>query len=220
WNFGDGYSREEAAVHQTEHAYEQAGSKTVILTASFRACPDTSATQMIEVYPYPEVDLGSDSSICLNGQPVYLKNLRTAPLSAYHQVWSTGDTTAVLKVVHPGIYTLSVTAEPLGCTTMETVTVTKACYIDIPNAFTPDGDGQNDYFLPRQLLSEDLTRFRMQVYNRWGQLVFETVSLNGRGWDGRFNGQVQPMGVYLYRIEADFSDGRQEKYEGNVTLLR
>lgn len=60
----------------------------------------------------------------------------------------------------------------------------------------------------------------MPVFNRWGQLVFETTNLNGRGWDGRLNGQAQPMGVYLYRIEADFSNGRQEHYEGNVTLLR
>src|SRR5690606_24262700 len=91
-------------------------------------------------------------------------------------------------------------------------------YVDIPNAFTPDGDGHNDYFFPRALLSENLSRFKMQVFNRWGQVVFETNRPNGRGWDGRLNGEVQPMGVYLYRIEADFSNGRQEQYSGNVTL--
>src|SRR5690606_5248222 len=118
-----------------------------------RACPDTSVTDSVWVYPYPEVDLGSDSSICLNGQPVYLKNLRAAPDATYHQVWSTGDTTEVLKVVHTGVYTLSVTIDPLGCTTTETIEISKDCYIDIPNVFTPNGDGSNDYFLPRQSLS-------------------------------------------------------------------
>jgi len=166
------------------------------------------------------VDLGPDSSICLHGQPVYLKNLRAAPLNPYQQVWSTADTTETLKVVHPGVYTLSVSTEPLGCMTTQTITISKDCYVDIPNAFTPDGDGHNDYFFPRQLLSEGLSRFHMQVFNRWGQLLFETRNLNGRGWDGRFNGEAQPMGVYLYRIQADFANGRQEKYEGNVTLLR
>jgi len=64
------------------------------------------------------------------------------------------------------------------------------------------------------------TRFRMQVFNRWGQVVFETNKLDGRGWDGRFNGEMQAMGVYLYRVEADFANGRQERFAGNVTLLR
>src|SRR5690606_23081679 len=112
----------------------------------------------------------------------------------------TGDTTEILKVVHPGIYTLSVSTKPIGCTTTESITIHKDCYIDIPNAFTPNGDGSNDYFFPRQLLSESLSHFHMQVYNRWGQLLFETNNLNGRGWDGRLNGKNQPTGVYLYRI--------------------
>lgn len=220
WKLG-GDKRTEASVQgRYLHAFEDAGIFPVTLTVRPRACPDTSYTDSISVHPLPEVDLGADSSICLHGQSVYLKNLHDAPLNTYHQIWSTGDTTDVLKVVHPGIYTLSVSAEPIGCTSTESIEITKDCYIDIPNAFTPNGDGQNDYFLPRQLLTEGLNRFRMQVFNRWGQRMFETTNLNGRGWDGRFNDKVQPMGVYLYRIEATFSNGRQEQYEGNVTLIR
>src|SRR5690606_11861565 len=139
-------------------------------------------TDSIHVYAFPEVELGSDGGICLNGQPIYLENLRTAPSNSYHHIWNTGDTTAILKVVRPGTYTLSVTTEPIGCTTTESITIGKDCYVNMPNAFTPDGDGYNDYFFPRQLLSESLSRFRMQVFNRWGQLVFETRVLDGRGW--------------------------------------
>src|SRR5690606_24672397 len=101
----------------------------------------------------------------------------------------------------------------------ESIEISKDCYIDIPNAFTPDGDGHNDYFFPRQLLTEGVSRFKMQIFNRWGQLLFETSRLDGRGWDGNFNGKAQPTGAYLYRIEADFSNGQWEKYEGNITLL-
>ena len=60
----------------------------------------------------------------------------------------------------------------------------------------------------------------MTIFNRWGQIVFETAKSDGRGWDGKFNGEDQPSGVYVYMIEARFQDGVAEKYQGNVTLLR
>lgn len=220
WETEDQLWSEKAIRPQYQHAFADSGTFPITLTVQSRACPDISVTDTIRVYPLPEVDLGTDSSLCLQGQPIYLKNFRNAPLGPYHQVWNTGDTTEILKVVHPGIYTLSVTTEPTGCTTTESIEISKDCYFDIPNAFTPNGDGHNDYFLPRQLLSEGLTRFHMQVFNRWGQVVFESQVPDGRGWDGRLNGKVQPSGVYLYRIEADFSNGRQEKYEGDITLIR
>ena len=60
----------------------------------------------------------------------------------------------------------------------------------------------------------------MQVFNRRGQLLFETTNVNGRGWDGRLNGKNQAEGVYLYRISADMGLGRDEQYAGNITLLK
>jgi gliding motility-associated-like protein len=60
----------------------------------------------------------------------------------------------------------------------------------------------------------------MSVFNRWGQLIFETQRPDGRGWDGRFNDKEQPMGVYVYLIDAVFRNGMSERYTGNITLLR
>lgn len=60
----------------------------------------------------------------------------------------------------------------------------------------------------------------MQVFNRWGEKVFETVSTAGRGWDGKFNGREQPAGMYIYVIEIGFNEGKREKYEGNILLIR
>jgi gliding motility-associated-like protein len=94
------------------------------------------------------------------------------------------------------------------------------CYIDVPNAFTPDGDNLDDYFFPRQWLSRGVVTFKMSIFNRWGQEIFSTTNINGRGWDGKFNGVDQPMGVFVYIIEAKFKDGTSEKKQGNVTLLR
>jgi gliding motility-associated-like protein len=60
----------------------------------------------------------------------------------------------------------------------------------------------------------------MNIYNRWGQLIFETSALDGRGWDGKLNDIPQPEGVYVYVIDAIFKDGQKEHHQGNVTLLR
>jgi gliding motility-associated-like protein len=107
-----------------------------------------------------------------------------------------------------------------GCNASDDVEVSKDCYIDIPNTFTPNNDGVNDYFFPRRFLSAGAVGFDMQVFNRWGQIVFATNNVNGRGWDGKFNGKEQPQGVYIYMINVVFKNARTEKYTGNVTLLR
>jgi gliding motility-associated-like protein len=148
-----------------------------------------------------------------------LANQADNPPGDYRYLWSTGDTVSALRVVHPGQYSLKVSGAN-DCATTEVVTINKDCYIDIPNAFTPDGDGLNDYFFPRQLLSKSLNGFRMQIFNRWGQLIFETVKNNGRGWDGAFNGIAQPAGVYIYLIDVNIEGNRREQYRGNVTLVR
>lgn len=219
WQFGDGSS----FTNNNEpirHAYDDAGGMVVQLESRYRACPDTSYTDSIYVYPMPLVNLGPDQRLCLQGAPIFLENLQAPPHGFYRSIWSTGDTTARIKIVHPGTYSLTIKAGPLGCSTTEILTVDKDCYIDIPNAFTPDGDGINDYFFPRQFLSQGVTGFSMQVFNRWGQIVFETTQTDGRGWDGRFNGEAQPQGVYIYRINVVLKNARVENYDGNVTLLR
>ncbi|MBP6455691.1 MAG: gliding motility-associated C-terminal domain-containing protein, partial [Chitinophagaceae bacterium] len=81
-------------------------------------------------------------------------------------------------------------------------------------------DGDNDYFLPRQLLSAGLTAFKMDIFNRWGELIYSTSSIDGRGWDGNFNDTKQPMGVYIYVVNAEFKNKVKRTFQGNVTLIR
>jgi gliding motility-associated-like protein len=69
-------------------------------------------------------------------------------------------------------------------------------------------------------MSNGLKGFKMTIFNRWGQVVFETNRLDGRGWDGRFNEKEQPTGVYIYQVEAILQNGGMESYTGNLTLLR
>jgi gliding motility-associated-like protein len=220
WSFGDGNGMTSGNESMINHAYDNAGVFPVELTLQFRACPEASFTDSVYVYALPSVYLGPDSGLCLNGNAIRIQNLEPAPTVAFHNLWNTGDTTAILNVLHPGMYNLTISTEPLGCSTTESITITKDCYIDIPNAFTPNGDGENDYFFPRQLLSKKVTRFDMKVWDRWGEIIFKTNSINGRGWDGKFNGKPQPIGVYIYIIDVEIDGKNNEHYQGNVTLVR
>lgn len=222
WQLGSDNFRWETDLSEVyQHAFDAPGTYYIELLRQSRACAEQTWTDSVIVYPLPVIDLGPDSALCLDGNPILLKNLQeqSADMS-YAQWWNTGDSTESLSVTHPGVYTLSISSIPLGCTNTESVVVDKDCYVDIPNAFSPNGDGHNDYFFPRELLTEGVSSFRMQIFTRWGQTVFETTDLNGRGWDGKFNGQDQPIGVYIYTIDIGFSVGRQEQYTGNVTIIR
>ncbi len=219
WQFGDGLEMISSYKNKIQHAYEVAGIIPVRLNIQFRVCPDTYFIDTVYVYRIPEIDLGTDAGLCINDASILLQNLQK-PSGNYHQLWNTGDTTESLKVVHPGMYSLTVRTEPLGCSNTATIEITKDCYIDIPNAFTPNGDGVNDYFFPKQLSAQKITQFKMKIFNRWGELIFETNKKDSRGWDGQFNGKPQPEGTYVYIINAEINGTRPEHYQGNITLIR
>lgn len=218
WDFGDGTGLENL-YHKNYHSFENPGSYTVTINTHQPVCEGLTATANIFVKPYPVVNLGSDTSVCPNGTPVGLssKSFLTDP-AAIKWLWSTGVTNPIIRVIEPGTYTL--TADWNGCKTSDEIEVKRDCYTDLPNSFTPNGDGHNDYFYPRQLLSRGVTEFSMTIFDRWGQKIFETRNIDGRGWDGKFNDQDQPVGVYIYQISASFKDGTNENFTGNVTLLR
>jgi gliding motility-associated-like protein len=216
WDFGDGNHWEQ--FDGTKHSFDQAGTYRITATGNYPVCASVSASDSVVVSAFPVVNLGPDSVICLDGPSITLSDLNNGSNPAVKWLWNTGDTSSSIVVVHPGTY--SVTASENNCATTDNVIVNKDCYTDIPNAFTPNGDGSNDYFFPRQLLSKGVAGFTMSVYNRWGQKLFETDNPNGRGWDGKFNEKEQPMGVYIYQMKVVLKNGRIEEYEGNVTLVR
>ena len=88
--------------------------------------------------------------------------------------------------------------------------------IFIPNTFTPNGDGKNDVFY---VYGNAVAKVRMRIYNQWGQFVFQSLQQQV-GWDGTFQGQMQPNGVYVYYIELVLTDGSTLNKKGTVTILR
>ena len=218
WDFGDGTSISDTVLQTVQHGYDVPGVYTVTLTADYRICPDAVATREVEIRPYPALNIGPDTSLCPGSEPIVLRARGVGGFDGPPVRWSTGDTATQILVRQEGTYWAI--ADAGGCTAADSVVVIRDCYLDLPNIFTPNGDGINDYFWPRQLMSEGITAFRMTIYNRWGQKVWESSTLDGRGWDGRFNGDAQPNGVYIYRVETELRNGYRERYEGNVTLMR
>ena len=100
-------------------------------------------------------------------------------------------------------------------TSNETVVIpTMSLYI--PNSFTPNGDGMNETF---GAYGESVNGYTMQVFDRWGELVFESSGINNK-WDGSYKGKMAPQGSYVYKITAQGPDGRIAAKKGTVNLIQ
>ena len=114
-------------------------------------------------------------------------------------------------------YTVTVTYNG-HCTAEASINiyVSFAGQVYIPNAFTPNGDGNNDVF---EIYGHGIERVDMKVFNRWGEKVFESHN-QFWGWDGTYKGTLQMPSVFVYEATVYFLDGSQQQYKGSVTLVR
>ncbi len=215
WTFGTETVND---VNPVLHSFNQEGPIDVIVNVNYKVCPDAELRHQVMVYSYPSLQLGDDTAICPGSQKLEIGDMKNDSDPNARWIWNTGERTSKIDVVAPGTYYVKVTSH--GCSTSDTILVANDCYMNMPNVFTPNGDGVNDYFFPRQYLTRGLVSFGMTIYNRWGQVVFESKSIEGRGWDGTFNGVPQPQGVFIYVVDATFKDGQKEHHQGNITLLR
>tara|TARA_B110000967_G_C18782246_1_gene508893 strand:+ start:503 stop:967 length:465 start_codon:yes stop_codon:yes gene_type:complete len=97
------------------------------------------------------------------------------------------------------------------------VSVEKPYSLYAPNAFSPDGDGINDFF---NISGQSLSDFQIEVYNRWGQMVYKSKNISDN-WNGKYNGKDLPPGTYVYKIKT-ISVLTNDKYvkSGTVSLVR
>jgi len=190
-------------------------------------------TEIIEIYepPFIHIFAGDDRRIEL-GDTVHVNGfvfpsqdqiISWDPLDYF---WGCEDCPEPeVQPVQTISYMLTVEDSITGCLKMDTVLiqVDKTRKIYIPNAFTPNGDGINDYFMiySGPGISEILS---FKIYDRWGEQLFQELNFqpNDRtyGWDGQFKGQDMNNGVFVYVAEVAFIDGVKILYSGDVTLLR
>ncbi len=119
----------------------------------------------------------------------------------------------------PGEYTVNLQSS-LGC---DSIIVLQLDYFEVfaPNAFSPNGDGINDYFTIQG--GNELDRIiDLKVFDRWGNLVYQGQNLNpggNEGWNGRIRGQKAPSGIYIYIAMLGISDGTEKKISGELILI-
>ena len=88
--------------------------------------------------------------------------------------------------------------------------------MDVPNAFSPNGDGKNDRVFIRGF---GIAKVSWRIYNRWGELIYFSNDYL-QGWDGKQSGKLLPQDVYHYVLDVEFSDGNKTIKKGDITLLR
>lgn len=161
----------------------------------------------------PKFNLRNEETIC-EGQTIILKPL-VNDSSSLKYLWQDGSANSSFVASLPGFYSVQITnfcGSEIGI-----VEVIKGiCQLYVPNAFSPNGDGHNDIF--RALYGENITKFRMEIFNRWGQKVFESNDIK-MGWDGTFQ-ENRLTGVYAWVIKYDSLIQNNQVMRGTVILLR
>lgn len=194
---------------------------TVKVTNKLSGCSQTKDKQVlvgdevfVEVNAEPDFTIFEGESL-----DIFVKD----PVSGSVYNWSTGEAGISINVSPTETTSYQVTVTDInGCTAVDNVTVTvrtaKCDETDvfIPNAFTPNNDGNNDIFRVRSNFIDEL---ELIIYNRWGQEVFRTTDKNG-GWDGTFNGQELAPDAYAYYLSVLCINAETYKKKGNVSLLR
>lgn len=159
------------------------------------------------------IDLGEDKILC---PPAGIESLiLEVDNELPNYTWNTGETTNAITIIEPGTYWVS--SETLCSNPSDTLRVTYCEDVAVPNAFSPNGDDNNDELFVIILDPSRVISFL--IYNRWGQLVFEG-SASDLSWDGTFGGVQQPIGSYVYVLNYKSVEGDALVLQGNITLVR
>jgi gliding motility-associated-like protein len=226
WNFSNEGS---STVQNPTYIFRSFGNKTVQLAVSNGICKDTSATTIAldnalkAAFGYPEILCPEDKAVFTDSS--------IGKIISWN--WDLGDgSTSLLQnplpetypkvtIERSKLYTIRLIVEnDHNCfdTVSHQMKVVNSCYITVPNAFTPNNDGMNDYLYP--LNAWKASNLEFFIYNRYGQVVFHTTDWT-RKWDGTINGQQQSTGVYVWMLRyTDRETGQQVFKKGTTVLIR
>ncbi len=212
WNGPRGFTSDKNLVLINNVQSSMAGNYTFTVTDT-AGCVE-SRTLNLTVEQGPRVSFADKDTLFLNPG-----ELLDAQVQAAAYLWNTGDTLAAISIDSMGQYWLQTTGFN-GCKSLDTVRVLwGGIPFFVPNAFTPNGDGLNDVFKAIPLY-DYVKDFVLQIYNRWGQQIFESRG-STNGWDGTYQGKPMQQGTYVYRIlYRDFQTKETKTVQGTVVVVR
>ncbi len=221
WNFGDGSVN--SFTRNPVHTYTTAGTYNVLLTAVSNNSCAASITKTVNINQQPLAQFGMTNDPTVALEPVYFSDFSAPTGSISSWLWSFGDEgsgegpspTHVYQNAGSYIITLTV-FDNNGCTDTVSKEIQVQVLPQVPTAFTPNKDNNNDLLFVKGGPFEKMT---FRVYNNWGELLFETNDQK-TGWDGTKNGKDQPVGVYVWTLVVDMYNNRQVKKNGDVTIIR
>ena len=214
WDFA-GLGTSEA--QNPEFVFANPGTYTVTVTVEDNYCGSSSDTATLTVNSFPVVNLDPDTSRICTGQSVTF----SAGNQGDSYVWSTGATSETITQFFTESQIVSVTVDHLGCLASDSAYVNVACYLYMPNAFSPNGDNTNDFFHP---VGQNIINYEMHIYDRWGRLIYNksnvTPGAENEGWDGKINGEHAEIGSYSFYVKGVLLDNFTVEETGSVTLIR
>jgi gliding motility-associated-like protein len=166
-----------------------------------------------------ELDL-YDTSIC-KGDAIHLTfHTPSVPLGTILQ-WSTGSSESSISVTDTGLYWVNLINPP--CVLSDSAYIQSEyceCFAHVPNIFSPNGDGVNDYFLPVIEHGCPVSGYVLNLYNRYGERLYQSFDAY-TGWDGQHHGRPSDVGVYFYEIYFEGGTRKRKFYfKGDVSLIR
>lgn len=227
WTFGSNLGSSTSSP--ATFCFNTAGSYdvTLFVTDNIGCSGTTTQTNYITVWPNPIANFSANPSPAteLNNFVQYTD----LSIGASSWIWSFGTDDSASVLQNPtyiyndtGIYMVQLIVEnQYGC--QDEITLPQVVQEDyalfIPNTFTPNGDGHNDYFFP-QGIGIDQSNYTMYIFDRWGNLIYQTSTWPG-GWDGTVQGKGDcQIDTYVYKIATLDANGNKRVYVGHVNLLR
>ena len=200
---------------------------TYTVVISENRCFKDTLTQTIEVMPLPTIEIGRG----FNGIPGATVQLHPAVTGAQSIRWappqglSCTDCYEPVVTLDKNITYLAEVTDSNGCKAVDTIRILVSCDATafyMANTFTPNNDGNNDYFYPQAFGVNTVQRF--MVYNRWGEVMFSAtnipVNIAERGWNGTYKGKDLSPDVFVYVVEALCADGTPVVVKGDIALVR
>lgn len=219
WTFDGGTPHTSTEKNPSNICFDNAGTYSVTLQVKNSSGID-QIINPVNILDLPEVIGYGDTLIDMGGAA----DLEAVPVDAGDLYWDPDeniDCPTCLNVIASPLITTTYYPSLIdanGCIGRDTVVVSVNFeeIVDVPSAFSPNGDGVNDSL---HVLGVGITSINFNIYNRYGQLVFSTNNIN-EGWGGTMNGKALNQGVFAYTVEYELINGAKGKKTGNVTLVK